>query len=232
MPLSPNYLRLKRRDMAGSSIAEFAPVMYVILLLFMFPRINLMGLATAAATILLGTNCAVSTAASQATYTTALQSVVSAENSFLQTGFAKFAGISANGGYQNCGVDLYTQVTTYGSSSPVLVGPDTPVPPPINVTNHLYEYAAMGHFQIAPLIAMSGIPLVNQIPGIGQPIQMNFRAVKMVEHPQGLSFSAPSSGSYSGALPGIFTQHYSDERQPAGESSVKQRAYLAHTKHI
>jgi hypothetical protein len=64
----------------------------------------------------------------------------------------------------------------------------------------MYEYAAMGHFQIAPFISMSGIPLVNQIPGLGQPLQMNFRAVKMVEHPQGLSFSAPTGGSYSGQL--------------------------------
>jgi hypothetical protein len=31
----------------------------------------------------------------------------------------------------------------------------------------MYEYAAMGHFQIAPLISMSGIPLVNQIPELG-----------------------------------------------------------------
>ena len=30
---------------------------------------------------------------------------------------------------------------------------------------------------------------------------MNFRAVKMVEHPQGLSFNAPNAGSSSGQLP-------------------------------
>jgi hypothetical protein len=48
---------------------------------------------------------------------------------------------------------------------------------------------------------MSGIPLVNQIPGLGQPLPMNFRAVKMVEHPQGLSFNAPNAGSSSGQLP-------------------------------
>ena len=161
-----------------------------------------MGLATAAATIMLITYLAVGSAASQATYTSALASVVSSETSFLQTGLAKFAKITPTGGYQNCGVDLYTQVTTYGTSTPVLVGPNSPVPPPIDATNQLYEYAANGQFEIAPLIGMSGIPLVNQIPGLGQPVQMHFSAVKMVEHPQGLSFNANSNGgTYSGQLP-------------------------------
>ena len=192
---------LQERKAYGNTIAEFGPTLFVLLLLFAFPLIDLLGIAISAATVILATNCAVGSAASQATYTSALQSAISAESSFLQSGFAKFANIIATGGYQNSGIDLYTQVTTYGTTNPALVGPNTPVPPPINVTSQMYEYAAIGHFQIAPLINMSGVPLVNQIPGLAQPVQMSFRAVKMVEHPQGLSFDAPSSGNYSGQLP-------------------------------
>jgi len=189
-----------RRKAHGNTVAEFGPTLFVILLAFAFPFFNLMGLALSAATVMLTTNYAVGSAASQATYAEALNSVVTTENFMLTSGFAKFAKISATGGFQNCGVDLFTQVSTYGSGNTGLLGPNTPVPTPVNATNQMCEYVAMGHFQIAPFISMSGIPLVNQIPGLGQPLQMNFRAVKMVEHPQGLSFIAPTGGSYNGQL--------------------------------
>jgi hypothetical protein len=86
--------------------------------------------------------------------------------------------------------------------------------PPINLTAQLYEYSANGHFLIAPLLNMGGIPLFSQIPGLGQPVQMSFWAVKMVEHPQGLSFDASNPGNYSGQLPAFTRTPIITENKP------------------
>ena len=122
-------MSLKERRQRGSILAEFAPTLFVIFITSFFPLMNLIGVVTGAATVMLVTTEAASNAAAQETYPNSLEAMSSDATKFLQGDFAKFAHIEAAGGYHNCGIDLYTQVTnTNGTINSV--GPNTPVSPP------------------------------------------------------------------------------------------------------
>src|ERR1700733_5096574 len=103
-------MSLKERRQRGSILAEFAPTLFVIFITSFFPLMNLIGVVTGAATVMLVTTEAASNAAAQETY-------------------------------PNSGIDLYTQVTnTNGTINSV--GPNTPVSPPVDLTDNVYEFAA------------------------------------------------------------------------------------------
>jgi hypothetical protein len=198
-------MSLKERRQRGSILAEFAPTLFVIFITSFFPLMNLIGVVTGAATVMLVTTEAASNAAAQETYPNSLEAMSSDATKFLQGDFAKFAHIEAAGGYHNCGIDLYTQVTnTNGTINSV--GPNTPVSPPVDLTDNVYEFAATCNYFVGPFISLGNIPGFGQIPGVGAPFRLVFRATRMVEHPAGLATTAGGNDSAdsNGAAPSLF----------------------------
>jgi hypothetical protein len=168
------------------SLAEFGPVVWILFVLIVFPLIDLMGVVTGMANIVLLTHQAVSRAANQQTYDNALAAMAAEATNNMSSGFARLAKLQAVGGYQACGMNLYVNATDYRSGGTTKFGPNTPVPPPIDPTKYIYEVTASAQFQTGPFIDLSGIPILGLVPGLGKPADLTFSASRSVEHPSGL----------------------------------------------
>ena len=174
-----------RRSQKGSLI-EFAPVLFILFSLILMPIIDLIALGTGTATLVLLTHKSATQAANSADYDTALEKMVQETNSDLKSGFAQFALIKPVKGYQNCGTDLWVKATNYRSGTTVNFGPNTPVPPPVDLSNNIYEYTARATCEVGPLVNMGLIPFLAGVPGLGRPATITFDATRSVEHPNGL----------------------------------------------
>jgi hypothetical protein len=189
----------KRHKLRGNSgnIAEFPLAMYCFLLVVVFPMIDLVGLATGFATIYLSTNECATRAANQRRYADSLDGMEQTAQQFLKTGMADFARMKPIGGYSNCGAALYIDASNYRTNSLQSYGPNTPVPPPIDLSNFLYECRVNSSFEVGPTIDLSFLPGLGSVPGLGKPAILNMSASKQAEYPIGLEGAAqqPSNGS-------------------------------------
>jgi hypothetical protein len=214
-------MSLKKRRPSGSILAEFAPTLFVIFISSFFPLMNLIGVVTGAATVMLVTNEAASNAAAQENYSNSLEAISTGATKFLNGDFAKFAHIEAAGGYHNCGIDLYTKVTNTGGATS-FVGPNTPVKPPVDLTDNVYEFAATCNYYVGPFISLSNIPGFGKIPGVGAPFRLVFQATKMVEHPSGLTNTTDSNASGDGsndAAPSLFDRSLTSSGNSSASSA-------------
>jgi hypothetical protein len=168
------------------------------LLVLLFPFINLLGLVTAYATICLLSQQAISQASKQQNYPDALKSLKEESSQLLNSPFAAFAKVTPIKGYKNCGSDLYVEATNFLDSSTKTFGPNTPVPPPLDPQTFVYEYSIRSSFEAQPLISMSKIPLLSEIPGLGKPYILNYHCTKSVEHVKGLAFNPGLTTAYVG----------------------------------
>ncbi len=180
--------KLVRRNQIGS-IAEFAPVLFIFFMMILFPLINLIGYATACATVsFIGTNCA-QAAQNSSSFGDALSSVQTMSNNLLNSGFGKFANLKPVGGYNNCGVDLYLIEIDYTNNTRVTHGPNTGLPTPYDSAK-IYEYQARCNYQIMPFLNLSGVPGIGSVPIVGQPSAMAYNSCRSSEHPEGLNLIA------------------------------------------
>lgn len=177
--------KLQRRSQTGS-IAEFAPVLFIFFMMILFPLINLIGYGTACATVqFIGTNCATA-AQNAASYADALTAVENMSKGLTSSGFGKFANLSPQGGYKNCGVDLYLIEIDYSNNNRQTYGPNTELPHAYD-SSKIYEYQARCNFQINPFLNLSGVPGIGSVAIIGKPSAMASNACRSAEHPEGLS---------------------------------------------
>jgi hypothetical protein len=161
--------------------------LFVFFLIILFPLLNLMGIGLSAGMLCMLTHQIATRAAEQLTYAEALSVMKSECTRLMGTGWAHFLNPQPRAGYQTCGSDLYiessqinggSQIQQHGPNKP-LTGPPSP--------NNVYEYVASTSFAVKPLIPMSGVPLVSQIPGLGQPVEITWSAARAVEHVAGLA---------------------------------------------
>lgn len=197
------YRLQKSRTKRGSGMAEFAPSLMVFFFVMLFPLLNLMGLAMGAAVVAMISNQTVQAAANASGYTQALSSMKNCAVNLRNSGLGKFAKLTANGGYQGCGADLYVVETKLVGTTSKLYGPNSTVPPPIDTVNNVYEYQVRISFTVVPFINMSGIPLVNTIPGVGQPTTLNWTSHSNVEYPEGLVAAGLGGGGMGAGNGGI-----------------------------
>jgi hypothetical protein len=183
---TPRMRSQRSRRSQNGNLVEFAPVLFVLFLLVLMPVIDLLGLGTGMATVVLLTHQSATQAANSADYDTALAAMVQETNRDLASGFAKFARITPLKGYQNCGTDLWVKVTNYRNGTTTAVGPNTPVAPPIDLSNNIYAYTARATCDVGPIVNMGFIPLLANVPGLGKPATIIFDATRNVEHPSGL----------------------------------------------
>jgi len=186
-----------RRQKRGST-AEFAPALLILFLFLVFPLINLLGLATGTATIALLAQEAANHAAQSNTYTDALVATQSSANQFMGTGFAAFAKLKPAGGYNNCGINLWVNQTAIQSQQGTQYGPNTAVPPPIDATSNIYEYSVHARYVTQPIINLSAVPFIGNVPGVGAPTTLFLCVNRAVEFPDGLIGNGPGGNPGGG----------------------------------
>lgn len=174
------------RRRKGHSSVEFAASLFVFFLVMLFPLLNLTGLALSAGMLCMLAHQIATRASQQLTYAEALSSMKSECSRLSGSGWANFLKLQPRAGYQHCGSDLYIESTQIAGSNVQIYGPNTPLPNPPNA-NNVYEFVASTSFQVKPFIAMSGVPIVAQIPALGQPVEIKWSATRAVEHVAGLS---------------------------------------------
>lgn len=180
----------------GSSIAEFGPMLVVLLICMLFPLINLFSVACGIATVHLLANNAARQSGSASSQTEALQCMSDQAKLIIQSGIGKFAHLRPVNGYQNLGVDLYidrTQVSsTAGKITPVAsahFGPNQPYPSEekLDKDAYVYTYCVQARMEVLPLFNFSKAPFgLSKIPAVGQPITVVHTVACNVEHPEGL----------------------------------------------
>jgi hypothetical protein len=186
-------------------MAELPPALFVFLLLIMFPVLDLIAVGTGMATAILLTNEAADRAASQPDYGSALAAMVQQSNQGLNTGFAQFAKLKPAEGYLSSGTDLYVEATNFRSGGKTTTfGPNQPLPPPVDTSSNVYEYNVKSAYYAGPLISLHFVPIIGDVPGLGQPARLTFASARAVEHPDGLDGVAGngSSGSVAGGSSG------------------------------
>ncbi len=200
------------RTSAGSSMSEFPVVLFILFLVILFPLINLLGVAMGAVSGYLITTQAANAAASSNTFAEGLTSAAQAAQTMSTGGIAEFAKLKPIGGASSSGITLYIEAINAGANQVKIYGPNTAVPPPIDPVNVIYEYEAVGTFNVGPFMAMSGMPFIGNVPGIGVPAPMTFRSKRAVEHAEGLAGPGTLMGTYTlsqaipanaGSIPGL-----------------------------
>ncbi len=195
--------RIRRRS--NGSIAEFSPIL-VLGLLLLFPLINLFGIVYGGVTGFLVTRQASYAAANSTGYYAALTGMQQEANRLMSGGMAKFAKLKPVGGFADCGIDLFVNTMNTTTSATSRYGPNSPAPGPINISTNVYEYEAVGYFDVQPYLNLSGVPWIGSIPGVGVPMRLTFNCPRAVEHPEGLAggdMSQITAALASGTLPGV-----------------------------
>ena len=181
-------IKLQRRSQVGSA-AEFAPVLFIFFMMILFPLINLIGYATACATVsFIGTQCA-GAAQNASSMGDALNAVETMSNSLVNSGFGRFANLQPTGGYKGCGVDVYLIEIDYSANNRVTYGPNTGLPSTYDPAK-IYEFQARCNFQINPFLNLSGVPGIGSVPIVGKPSSMAYNCCRSSEHPEGLNLLA------------------------------------------
>ncbi|HEY9793044.1 MAG TPA: hypothetical protein V6D22_21760 [Candidatus Obscuribacterales bacterium] len=192
----------------GAALAEFGPVLWMFLILFVIPFLDLISFGSAMGTIMYVASSGARAAAGAMTFTDAQKSVAAMEaqmKPFLA--FAKTTPITkgANGGFSASasGISVVVAVTPVdGSSAPgsspyskpgnipnTTPDPNDANPPKYNTTNCVYQYVVTCSYDVLPLFNFQSTPLpvLQSVPLLGQPVPVVYSATSSVEHPEGLN---------------------------------------------
>lgn len=189
--------RCRRAD--GNTMIELPLLLATLLVLFVFPLIDLCCLACGAACGYLMSQQAAKVAAVQESYPDALAQMSSTAQNFYGSGISRAWNMVPVGGYQGCGADLFVNATNYRGGSSVIYGPDKPMPGVVDPTSYIYEYSVHTQVRIAPMINLHGVPVLGAVPGLGQPALLGFSVSRMVEHPFQMCALASGGGTGGGS---------------------------------
>ncbi len=196
-------LSTRRRRLSTGNISEFGVALFIFLMVIAFPLIDLFGLASGAAVLLMAAHEAASSSASQRRYTDCLTAMQTDVSSFVNGSFGKFVKMRPVGGYGGSGADLFIDASSFVGNASKRFGPNTAVPPPIDLTSNIYECTVVVNCEVGPLLNLSCVPFLGGIPGLGKPVILSMSASRAAEYPRGLEFPSGSVASASGALPGF-----------------------------
>jgi hypothetical protein len=199
---------------------EFPFALFLLFLVIAFPLIDLLGLASGAATAVLVAHQAAARAASHQRYDTALSAMTTEAQNLLGSGFAAFAKMKPVGGNKQSGADLYVVATNYRSAGINVYGPNKPVTTNIDPSTCLYECNVKTNYEIGPTISMAGIPYIGTVPGLGRPAQIKIEASRAAEYPMGLNQVGDVSSSTDGGgiTIGTISIPWDSANNPAGSS--------------
>lgn len=181
------------RSRRGANIAEFGPVLFVIVILIFVPLADLItylcGVSTAQLAVTEGSRAA-STADNP---TEALKAMEKAVNNVAASGMGSFTKLKGQQGFNGTGCSLSIHITSAlnGSSQIFNVPGQFPLPEEFrpetktNKSDLIYQYQLEGNFVISPLIDMSAIPFL-QVPMLS-PTSVTYTAEHAIENLQGLN---------------------------------------------
>jgi hypothetical protein len=198
-----HYCLEKRMRIQKGSIAEFGPSLIVFLLIILFPIINLVGFACAAATVGFISRQTAHQAAVSPSYAVALKAVEREATFMANSCFGKFARLDPIGGVHGCGTDLYVHRTDVKTGEITTYGPNKSCPPPIDKNKYVYEYTTRVNYIVGPFVSMAKAPFVGDIPLVGKPASLNWFTSRLVEYPEGLVGSGFASGTEQPVLGGV-----------------------------
>lgn len=179
--------RVRRNQIGGAQMAEFAPALIIFFLVTLFPLINFLGFAMGTATAYLAAKQCASRASTQGTFTEALAAVQAESNYFINSGFGKFAKMVPIGGIGGSGINLSIVSTPYGGGTAITNTVNTPLAGAATPNSSTYEYKVQASYNIGPFINLSPLPWIGTIPGLGPPAPMTFTATGSAESPEGLN---------------------------------------------
>lgn len=223
-----------RRSPRGAALqADFAVCLLIFLLATAFPMLDLLGLAAGFATAAFAATQSAHKASLATTYPEAISEALDAAYGIAGGCFGKFAALVPNGGLSNSGVDLYVYVTDIDSGIVKVFGPNSAVTDKIDPSANIYEYCARVNYHCGPMINMSSVPFVKDVPGLGQPFELTYSAFRATEYSDGLNGTgkaAPLLGSNgpfnisytpqtATATTGATATSTSTSGQPTGSSS-------------
>jgi hypothetical protein len=203
--LASSRLLVSRRP-SGTAIAEFGPALFIFLILFMIPCVNLVLYASAVATINHVAEEASRAAAVSSTQTEAIQFVASKADRLLHgdgqgPGLAAYANLTPQGGVlgttgkpTGCKLEVLVRANTDTSGVAkaidisngfVQLGSDSPSFGANSANDH-YEYRVTGTYVVNPFLNMAGIPLIGQVPAVGAPTTVSYASTAQIENVKGL----------------------------------------------
>ncbi len=176
----------RKRTRNGHSMVEFALCMFAVFL-SIFGLINLVLISASIAGAYFITTYSAIQAATQTNYDSALASATANCNQLMKSGFATWVKMQPVGGFAGSGMNLYVEERDTTDSTSRTVGPNTPVPAPIDTTKKVYEFTADCTYEVGPFVNMSAFPGLNQIPFLGRAARLHCSASRAAEHPEGLT---------------------------------------------
>jgi len=217
IPFSSGRRLSRFRNQSGSAgIAEFVMAL-LILVTVVFCLVDLVATASSYAVITLASRQASFKAATADSIDSALFEMQTAVSGLADSGLGRFAHLRPVGGYNGSGADLYINVTQVSTGTTSQIGPNVGIPRPpgskqIDSDVNIYECAARLTYEMGPLVPLTGIPLLKDIPGCGKPATMQVSTNIALEQPERLAVGAsgdPNAGntapSGSGIVPGSGT---------------------------
>lgn len=204
-------MKVSSRPRSGSYLIDFAPA-FLVLILFIFPLIDLMGLLCGAATVQFMAYRACCAASVQQVFPDSLSSMANQSIGICNSGLGSFSRLNPVGGYSGAGSDLFLMVTNIYSSQVAVTPANTPVSAPIDTTNNLYECLVVSTSEVGPLINLSAIPYIGTVPGLGKPALVTARWVRAWEHPSAMGSVA--MGAFSGGTSPIKLSNVSGLNSP------------------
>jgi len=194
MRLAENYSRsgAGRSHRGSAEIAQFIPALYVLFMVALLPLLNVGAVFMAAAVQYLATNDFASRASTQSDFPSALNTMTAGAYQFKSSGLANFITMSPQGGFTGCGDDLYVLTTNIASGLVTSSSADMPLTQPVQTGINIYEISVKSSYSVSPLIDLSAVPILGDVPALGKPVTLSFTANRPLEHPGG--FQATTSG--------------------------------------
>lgn len=188
--------RIYGRRRSGNALTEFGPALWFFLILILLPLLDLFSFAVGVGVTMMLSTWGARNAAPCATFTEAINSISNTENQLVVfRGFAKMTP-NAGGGKGYSLKVIVTPIsggaaTTYTTPGAIPNKPPTdptvPTVPAVNTVNSVYQYVVTANYSVSPLFNFQAVPLLNNVPAIGQPVPVQFVTTANVEHPEGLN---------------------------------------------
>lgn len=196
------YKRKRQRTVTGASgISEFGPSL-IVLILIVFPAIDLIGLACGAATVFLTARQCATRAATASSLDDALTAMKQEAKGLADSGLGRFARLKAQNGFENSGADFFIRQTGVYSSAVINHGPNKGLPRPIDTASNVYEGVIKVDYLVGPLLDLSAIPGLDNVPALGKPAQLAVTWERALEHPElfadDTTLASANAGSFAG----------------------------------
>jgi len=199
-----------RRKHQGSAmtLAELAPVICIVIPLFVVSVADLFGLCLSYASAYLIALEACAHAANAPNLKSALNNLQNSSCNLLSTNLGKLGRLSAVGGVDGSGADLYILETNIYSGATHVYGPNAALHSVDSVTN-VYQMEARCTYQTEPILNASHVLGFGAIPGVGEPVAIKCAVRHVLDRPE--LFANSSSAVSLVSVPAA-----SDQTQPNG----------------